>query len=355
MYKDEFKNALDGYEKFWKRENHGRCILNICGFKGKETFRKHTDLQEKWLDEEYIYARYKYARDNRYYAAEGVPMLFTNLGPGCLAACIGGNYKLAENTIWFDRDPIIKDWSDLPDIKLYEDSEMWQHLQRLQSRFAKDKDVNFTVTDLGGVFDVVASLRGTEDLLYDLYDYPDDVKALTDKVEKLWYEAFDKQNDAVRKSGLPYNSWMNIPSTEPWYPLQCDFCAMISPGQFEEFILPHIVRQTNYMPRSIYHLDGPGEIPHLDMLLDIPSLNGIQWTPGGGEKPLWNEKWFPLYKRIQDKNKNLVLLGGISEHDMAGAERLIKSIDPTGVYISVWASSPEKVEEIIEKVELWSN
>lgn len=354
MYMTEFKHALEMYEKFWDHEKLERPILNLVAPKKRDPYRNYNSLYEKWLDEEYIYARHKHDRANNLYMAEGIPDLFTNLGPGCLAACIGGSYTLAPNTIWFDREPIIEDWENVPDIHLDENSEMWQHLVRLQSRYAKDPEVNFTVTDLGGVFDVVASLRGTEALLYDLYDYPDEVKEFTEKVEKLWYEAFDKQNEAVRKSGLPYNSWMNIPSSKPWYPLQCDFCAMISPKQFEEFILPHIVRQVNYMDRSIYHLDGPGEVPHLDMLLDIPGLNGIQWTPGGGEKPLWDEKWFPLYKRIQDKNKNLVLLGGISEHDMAGAERLIKSIDPTGVYMSVWASSPEKAEEMIEKVELWS-
>ena len=354
MYKERFASALEGYEKFWNRENHKRCVLNISGSRTKIPFRKPTSVQERWLDEEFIYERYKHSLENGYYAAEGVPMLFTNLGPGCLSACIGGSYTLADNTIWFDRDPIIKDWENCPEVFLDENSEMWKHLTRLQTRYAKDPDVNFSVTDLGGILDVVSSLRGTENLLYDLYDYPDEVKEFTAKVEKLWFEAFDRQNAVVKASGLPYNSWMNIPSSKPWYPLQCDFCAMISPKQFEEFVLPHIVDQVNYMERSIYHLDGPGEIPHLDMLLDIPGLTGIQWTAGGGEAPLWDEKWFPLYRRIQDKKKNLVLLGGIIERDMAGMERLIKTLDPTGVYISAWFSSPEKAEEIIEKIETWS-
>ena len=354
MYKEEFKNALEQYEKFWKRENIGRCILNICGSYGNPPYREHNSLHEKWLDEEFIYDRYKYRTANTYYTAEGVPSLFTNLGPGCLAACIGGNYKLAENTVWFDRTPIITDWEEPHKIKLDQSSEMWQHLVRLQTRFAKDPDVNFTITDLGGILDVVASLRGTQELLYDLYDYPDEVKRFTKEVTKLWFEAFDKQLDAVAKSGLPYNSWMNIPSSVPWYPIQCDFCAMISPNQFEEFVLPHIIEQVNYMDRSIYHLDGPGELPHLDMLLDIPGLTGIQWTAGGGQPPLWDEKWFPVYEKIQRKNKNLVLLGGISENHMQGAERLIKTLDPKGLYISAWCASPQKTDQMVDNIQRWS-
>jgi hypothetical protein len=40
---------------------------------------------------------------------------------------------------------------------------------------------------------------------------------------------------------------------------------------------------------------------------------------------------------------------------MQGAERLIKSIDPTGVYISVKCSSKEKAEDMLENITLWSN
>ena len=354
MYKEKYASALAEYEKFWTRERVSRCFLNAAAPKKRDPFRAYTSLEEKWLDENYNYEKHKHGIENSYYAAEGVPNLFTNLGPGCLAACIGGRFTLASNTVWFDREPIVDDWENAPSIALNKSSDMWRHIERLQAKYASDPDICFAITDLGGVLDVVASLRGTENLLYDLYDYPDEVKEFTNKVESLWYEAFDLQCEAVKNASLPYNSWMNIPSSLPWYPLQCDFCAMISPAQFEEFVLPHIDRQAKYMPRSIYHLDGPGEIPHLDMLLDIPELTGIQWTSGAGEAPLWDEKWFPLYKRIQEKNKNIVLLGGISEGDMAGAERLIKTLDPTGLFISVGCGSPERLDNMIELVEKWS-
>ena len=88
----------------------------------------------------------------------------------------------------------------------------------------------------------------------------------------------------------------------------------------------------------------------MDMLLDIQGLTGIQWTPGAGKSELWDEKWFDLYRKIQDKKKNLVLLGGISERDEAGAEKLIKSLDPTGVYISFGCSSEDKAKEMVEKI-----
>ena len=55
MYKERFASALEGYEKFWNRENSDRCILNISGSLTKIPFRNYTSIQEKWLDENFIY------------------------------------------------------------------------------------------------------------------------------------------------------------------------------------------------------------------------------------------------------------------------------------------------------------
>ena len=355
MFDWKYASILNEYEKFWKRENTSRPILNLSySVPCKARYRTPATLEEQWLDAEYRYAAFKHNLNASGYIAEGIPMFFTNFGPGCLAACMGGSYALAKQTIWFDQTPIVVDFENPPDVKFDENSEMWQHIVRLQNKLIADPSVHFSIPDLGGVMDIVASLRSTETLLYDLYDYPEEVKAFSSKVTDIWLEAFDLQAETVRKAGQPFNSWMNIPSSLPWYALQCDFSYMISPAQFEEFVLPDLVRQAGHMPRSIYHLDGVGEIPHVDMLLDIPELTGIQWTPGAGHEPLISEKWFPLYKKIQEKNKNLVLLGAINENNIEAAEPLIKTLDPTGFYISGGCASREKAECVLEKITRWS-
>ena len=154
--------------------------------------------------------------------------------------------------------------------------------------------------------------------------------------------------------GQPYNNWMNIPSSKPWYPIQCDFCYMILPEQFEEFVLPHLVEQVEHMERSVCHLDGVGELTHLDTILDIEGLTAIQWIPGGGQPPLTDEKWFPIYKKIQEKGKNLVLVGGLSPVDMEVNEKLIKTLDPTGVFISHTARDKDAADRMVENIEKWS-
>ena len=355
MFKETYKEALDAYETFWERTNKKRPIVNLCyGTPDYQMYRQPESLEEKYLDMKYRHEAFKRRRDGLGYMAEGVPTCPSNFGPGCVAACIGSDFKLMPDTIWFGSEKVIEDPENIPSLEFNEQSEMWQLVKKSHEEFSSDEETHFTIADLGGILDIVAALRGTEELLYDLYDYPDEVKEISAKVKKAWFKAFDLSVDAMMKYNQPFDSWMNIPSEKPWYPIQCDFCYMISPDQFEEFVLPDVTDQVNHMPRSIYHLDGAGEIPHLDMLLDIENLTGIQWTPGAGKEPLYDEKWFPLYKKIQDKKKNLVLIGGVEERHMEEAERLVKSLDPTGLYFNVYASSKEKAEEMLEKITRWS-
>ena len=61
--------------------------------------------------------------------------------------------------------------------------------------------------------------------------------------------------------------------------VQCDFAVMLSPAQFEEFVMPSLRRLTEYMDFSMYHLDGVCQMRFLDQLRSLPKLTGIQWNP----------------------------------------------------------------------------
>jgi 5-methyltetrahydrofolate--homocysteine methyltransferase len=70
---------------------------------------------------------------------------------------------------------------------------------------------------------------------------------------------------------------------------------------FERFVLPDLDTIFSTMDHAFYHLDGKGQIPHLDMLLSLESLKGIQWISGGGQPP--TEEWPDLLRRIRDGGK----------------------------------------------------
>ena len=90
--------------------------------------------------------------------------------------------------------------------------------------------------------------------------------------------------------------------------LQCDFCYMIGPEMFAKFVLPELRASCKKLTNSFYHLDGPGALPHLDALLDIPELKGIQWVPGDGQPDI--TRWPEVYRKIRAAGKLIQIFPG---------------------------------------------
>jgi len=114
---------------------------------------------------------------------------------------------------------------------------------------------------------------------------------------------------------------------------------------FEEFVVPDMVKVAKKLDKSIYHLDGPDAVRHVDILLDIPEIDAIQWLPGDGAPPA--VKWIPMLKKIQKKGMPLIVYAD----DPGEVEELLTELEPEGLLISVTAESEEQARDIVKKVE----
>jgi 5-methyltetrahydrofolate--homocysteine methyltransferase len=59
---------------------------------------------------------------------------------------------------------------------------------------------------------------------------------------------------------------------------------MISPEMCRRFVVPALEYEASCLKHNIYHYDGIGALTHLDDILAIQSIDGIQWVPGAGQK-----------------------------------------------------------------------
>jgi hypothetical protein len=121
------------------------------------------------------------------------------------------------------------------------------------------------------------------------------------KITQLWLRYNDELHEIIHTTDKGTTSWAPMWCPGRYYMLQCDFCYMISPEMFERFVLPDLEACCKHLDYGFYHLDGKGQIHHLEMMLAIESLRGIQWIPGDGAPP--PERWLPLLKRIRDAGK----------------------------------------------------
>jgi len=244
---------------------------------------------------------YQCRLEARRFHGDAFPKWWPNFGPGIVAGFLGAQVQCAPDTVWFE-PPGQTSINDLH--PAYEAENAWwrrvQELTRLAvARWGSQVVVGHT--DLGGTLDILASLRTTQHLLYDLVDAPGEVARLSGELTRLWLRYYDELEAAVRPAGRGTSCWAMIWSPGRCYMLQNDLAYMISPQMFERFVLPDLAACCEALEHGFYHLDGKGQIRHLDLLLSMERLRGIQWIPGDGQPP--PEEWLPLLKRIRDGGK----------------------------------------------------
>jgi len=341
------EDLLKKYDAFWENKAIDGPMLYLVV--DKTPSDEGVSPQKKWTDLDYRMERFDNT-DITYYG-DAFPYIFSNLGPGSLSACIGGDFVPAEHTIWFDQNPVLQDWDDLKNIRLDVNSEMWQLMVEYCRRLCEKGSCNVSIPDLGGTLDIIASLRGTDTLLYDLYDHREEVLKSIDVVSDLWEYSYNLIVDLLAKYQKGTATWWPIWSRGRSFTLQCDFCAMISPDMYRDFVHPHIKRQTEFLDNSTFHLDGQGQIPHLDMLLSLPKLDAIQWVPGDGSPSTLDPCWHELYERIQRADKAVTLW--CSSTEMDDYERLLKRLDTKkAIFINCACNDEKEAEEMIRIAKL---
>jgi hypothetical protein len=122
---------------------------------------------------------------------------------------------------------------------------------------------------------------------------------------------------------------------------------MISPDMFQEFVVPALAEQCAWLDHSLFHLDGPNCICHLQHLLDIDGLDAVQWTPGAGEPGAGDETWYPLYERILSAGKSAQILGAT----VPEAHRILDTFGRKGIFLGVEVNDESQAEDIIQRVE----
>src|SRR5690606_3422744 len=192
-----------------------------------------------------------------------------NYGPGLMAAFLGSPLHIRPDTVWFDPLPA----ENMTDIQPQFDpqNQWWQRVQKLaQLATQRWKDIAIVgLTDLGGNLDILASLRGSEKLLLDLSDSPGEVVRITADITNLWMRYFDQLFELTNGKETGSSGWSPLWAPGKLYMLQSDFSYMISPRMFTRFVMPDLVACCSFLDYPFYHLDGVGQLNHLDQLLSI--------------------------------------------------------------------------------------
>ena len=351
-WKNNLEETKRRYTDWW---NHRGLILNMW-----EHFQQgvtpHADVQpptpprdlnQKWFDPEWRAEYLDWYVAHSCLKADILPVANTQLGPGSLAAILGGVFEGGEDTIWIHPRPVL-DGSAVEDIVFDPQHPNWLLHKELLKACKRKAQGHYYVgmPDLMEGLDVLAALKGTDRVLMDTVMRPEVVERQVQQINDIYFRVFDELYDIIREGDemafCYFSSWAPGKMTK----LQSDISTMISEDDYRRFVQPFIREQCQRIPYTLYHLDGVGAMRHLPALLEIEELNAIQWTPGVGEPQGGSPKWYDLYRHILDAGKS-VMCCWVTLPEL---RPLLDAIGTEGVHIEMDFHNEQEVEEALKMV-----
>ena len=360
IYLDDWGAVKERFNRWWAREPLGRPLMRVVAM-GKPRAEsvpdaeEYADVTDSYTNVERMIVNYKNFCGTHYFLAEAFPSFSMNFGPGSLALYIGSEPVFTDETVWFSETMAdIRDAGRL----VYDPDNIWWRTHLDMFKRAAPLAGNEFLVDIPDIvenIDILAALRGPQNLCYDLMDEPEAVKKALGMLNAVYFTYYDAIYDIVKGSdGSSAYTAFAIWGPGKTAKVQCDFNTMMSPGQFREFVLPGLKEQCAALDNSIFHLDGPDAIKHAPAVAEIAGLNALQWTCGAGQPDGGNEKWFGMYDIVLGAGKNLWLAisdGGPADW-AASASRLIKRYGPDRLYlIFPTFESKKEAEGLIGAVE----
>ena len=310
--------------------------------------KPYKDLNQRWFDPQWRAEYLDWYVAHSSLMADMLPVANTQLGPGSLAAILGGVFEGGEDTIWIHPRPVV-DGSSVDDIVFDPNHPNWLlHKDLLRACKQKAQGHYYVgMPDLMEGLDVLAAIKGTDKVLLDTVMQPEALEHQMQQINDIYFRVFDELYDIIREGDemafCYFSSWAPGKMSK----LQSDISTMISIDDYRRFVQPFIREQCQKIDYTLYHLDGVGAMHHLDALLEIKELNAIQWTPGVGEPQGGSPKWYDLYRKILAGGKSIMACWVTLDE----LRPLLDNIGGEGVHIEMDFHNEREVEQAMRIIE----
>ncbi|MDP6449171.1 MAG: trimethylamine corrinoid protein 2 [Lentisphaeria bacterium] len=329
------------FEAWWQRSSIGRPMLSFWAPRDKplsdaDDPPAFVTAEQQYTDVDLKVRHYRHFLDFNVPMAEAFPNFGAELGPGAMALYLGSEPVFAWDTLWFNA--CVSDWDERGELRFDPDNHWWQvHLKMIRhaSELAAG-DFLVNIPDIIENVDILAALRGPQNFCFDLIDEGPRMKRCVEQIDDLYFTYYDAMYDIVKAAdGSSSYTCFQIWGPGRTAKIQCDFCAMMSPKQFTEFVQDSLRKQCRRLDNSLYHLDGPDAIKHVDALMEIEELDALQWTCGAGQPDGGSECWYPIYEKVRTANKSLhiSLADGTLDDGIRAADRLVNRLGSDGLYL----------------------
>ena len=304
--------------------------------------------QRYWLDLPGRLAAFKAALGGTSPRGDAFLHFFPDFGSAVVASFLGVEPRYGGRSMLNESESMGTLEEIEPFLRFDPSSFWWRTTLELVSSALTTLDGSIMVgfPNLGGALDTLASMRGTQNLLMDLIVAPETVKRLELRLAEVWVRYYKELCAVLQASGQKgTTSWVGVLGSGGVYPVQCDLAVMISPDMFQEFAVPSLRVQAQALDRCIFHYHGEGPKKTLDHLLNMDEIHAIQWSPGVHDPPEDDESWLPVYRRITEAGKGLLLL----EVRPDRVRSLLANLPAERMAINVLCESEGEADELLSR------
>lgn len=353
LYKPDWPVAQNHFVQWWNHEGLVVWLTARLATPREPIPQPSPNLnpEQAWFDAAQRISWSEYNLAWTEFLADSFPQADIQIGPGSLATFLGAEPKIDWNTVWYQ--PCIEDPDTFGQIHFDPVDNHWLelHLAFIDEALRRShRRWLVGIPDLIENMDTLAALRGDNHLFFDLIERPDWVYDRLGEINEAFFQVYDIFYDRIKdnRGGSifdPFNIWGPGKTAK----VQCDISASLSPRMYRRFVAPHLEAQCKWLDNSLYHLDGTTCLQHLDTLLEIDSIDAIEWTPQDQSQPTGgNPCWYDLYRKIKSAGKSVQVIGVQNEELVP----LLDAIGPQGTYVMMnEGRSLDQAEKLMKAIE----
>lgn len=332
--KPDFQDTIQRFDAWWNLANDDRPLASIsvepAPYRGP--VKQHATIRDAWLDVEYQVEKNIAELERHVFPGESFPCWMPNIGPELTSTPWGCELEFSDRTSWsIPFIESIEQWHDVLNREPDWHNVYWSTIEKMTDLALEMNDGRYVVAiaDLHGNMDILAGLRDPQLLLMDLMDDPDLIGRACHHCARSLIEGFGRLYNKVAAHGFGSVTWVRMYHEGPAYVPSSDFWCMVNNEQAREIVLPVIRKEIEPLERSLFHLDGPDALRHLDLLLELPELTGVQWVYGAGNGPA--SKWIDVFRRCLEAGKCIeVQCSGDADDTL----KIVDALGARGVWLS---------------------
>jgi len=348
---------LDRYLRFWSRHPADRPLVgfSVGGWFPLQSYRAMQRLRGKPMlvpddlhpeeflpDYEGVVALWDGVEDDMIRGVAPIPPF------PWLEAMLGCRVQIGNESVWAEEGRF--EYAELDRID-FSDENPWRRkylefVRTLKAHLGDRMPVGQPI--LRGPSDMIAAMRGSSEMVFDLYDRPDEFRRLAERCTEFAIRLVSAQH-AV--SG-PFAGGYLIEQLGLWAPdrlvrLQEDSSALFSPDLYATLLQPWDRRMAEAFPYAAIHLHS-SSLFLLDRILDVKALGCIQINKDVGNTAV--AEMLPFLQMVQARNRSLLLRGRLDLDDLA---LLRGSLSPDGLYLQIVVETTAETGRLREFFAPW--